>query len=285
MLERGGVAVRAAGNIGLPLIDAIRVSRAAAERSRLEVSSFQLAGSTTFRPRVAVLLNIAEDHTDWHGSMDAVRRREGADHREPASPTTCFVVERRRRSGGRSRSRAAVDRVVPFSDRSLGSRWDRPSWIGVIVWEGEQLIATVDIPLPGRAGLEDISPRPPRPSSYGVDAAPSCTRPSATFAPLGHRLEMVAEVDGVTYIDDSKATNPHATLAAVRGLSDVVLIAGGRSKGIDLSPLRDDGASRHRGRRASARPRTRSTRVFEGLVPVDGASSMADAVRGCARPI
>src|SRR5207244_6413940 len=59
----------------------------------------------------------------------------------------------------------------------------------------------------------------------------------AAFRPLAHRSTLIGEIDGVRYIDDSKATNPHATLSALHGLERVVLIAGGRSKGLDLSPL------------------------------------------------
>ncbi|MGH2735499.1 MAG: glutamate ligase domain-containing protein, partial [Actinomycetota bacterium] len=112
---------------------------------------------------------------------------------------------------------------------------------------------------------------------YGVDRA-AVVRAVRGFRPLAHRLELVAEAAGVRYIDDSKATNPHATLAAVKGLGDVVLIAGGRSKGIDLKVL------------AATVPPVRSVivlgeaadelgRVFGPLVPVHRADSMDRAVQ------
>jgi UDP-N-acetylmuramoylalanine--D-glutamate ligase len=113
--------------------------------------------------------------------------------------------------------------------------------------------------------------------AYGLDAD-DVRAAIADFTPLRHRLEFVAELDGVTYIDDSKATNPHATLAAVAGLSDVVLIAGGRSKGIDLTSLATTVppviAVVAIGEATSA-----IERVFQDLVPVDRASSMDEAVR------
>jgi UDP-N-acetylmuramoylalanine--D-glutamate ligase len=87
----------------------------------------------------------------------------------------------------------------------------------------------------------------------------------------------VATVGGVTFIDDSKATNPHAALAAVAGLKDVVLIAGGRSKGMDLIPLKDS-VPRVRGVVALGEARDVVSAVFSGLVPVETADSMADAV-------
>jgi UDP-N-acetylmuramoylalanine--D-glutamate ligase len=99
----------------------------------------------------------------------------------------------------------------------------------------------------------------------------------AAFAPLPHRGQVVAEVDGVRFIDDSKATNPHAALAAIRGMRDVVLIAGGRDKGIDLSPLAEAvpalAAVVAIGEAAAA-----VGSVFEGLVPVEKAGSIEEAV-------
>ncbi|MDQ3916837.1 MAG: UDP-N-acetylmuramoyl-L-alanine--D-glutamate ligase, partial [Actinomycetota bacterium] len=118
-------------------------------------------------------------------------------------------------------------------------------------------------------------------------AAPGAVaRALAAFRPLAHRLETVATIDGVEYVDDSKATNPHATLSALRGRRDVVLIAGGRSKGNDLSELR-----------AAVPPvlavvalgeaAAEIARVFDGLVPVDVVAGMEAAVaaaRGRAIP-
>jgi UDP-N-acetylmuramoylalanine--D-glutamate ligase len=90
-------------------------------------------------------------------------------------------------------------------------------------------------------------------------------------------LEVVVVADGVTYIDDSKATNPHATLAAVQGLTDVVLIAGGRSKGIDLSALRGT-VPPVVGVVALGEAAEQVIDVFSGLVPAVRAESMDDAV-------
>jgi UDP-N-acetylmuramoylalanine--D-glutamate ligase len=91
-------------------------------------------------------------------------------------------------------------------------------------------------------------------------------------------MEVVADVGGVTYIDDSKATNPHATLAAVRSLTEVVLIAGGRSKGIDLSSLATT-VPPVRAVIALGEAADEIARIFEGRVPVDRASSMTEATR------
>jgi len=100
----------------------------------------------------------------------------------------------------------------------------------------------------------------------------------STFSPLPHRGEVVADVGGVRFLDDSKATNPHAALAALDGVDDAVLIAGGLAKGVDLSSL---AAAAHRLHAVvaigEAAPALAS--VFEGLVPVRTADTIGSAVR------
>jgi UDP-N-acetylmuramoylalanine--D-glutamate ligase len=133
-----------------------------------------------------------------------------------------------------------------------------------------------DITLPGVAGLEDAIAAAGAALVYGIDPR-AVVRGIKGFRPLGHRLEVVAEFDGITFVDDSKATNAHATLAAVRGLKNVVLIAGGDAKGMDLSALAETvppvTAVVTLGRDAD-----RVREVFEGLVPVEGAKDMEQAV-------
>jgi UDP-N-acetylmuramoylalanine--D-glutamate ligase len=272
MLDRGGVPSLAAGNIGLPLVDAI-ASVPKGGAIALEVSSFQLATIDSFAPRVAVLLNVAEDHMDSHGSMgEYIAAKARITENQGPSDVLVFnaddpiCVEIAARSSARK---------LPFSAESLpaGGAGVDDGWIVV----NETKVSEVDaLPLPGRAGLEDAIAAAAAALVFGVDLS-AVIGALSDFRPLGHRLETVATVDGVTFIDDSKATNPHATLAAVKGLNDVVLIAGGRSKGIDLSPL------------ASTVPpvisviaigeaRDEVVDVFSGLVDVQVAGSMREAV-------
>lgn len=272
ILDRGGVPSLAAGNIGLPLVEAI-ASVPQGGAIALEVSSFQLATIDTFAPRVAVLLNVAEDHTDSHGSMaDYVAAKARITENQAPSDVLVFNADDPICVEIASRSSA---RKLPFSAGSLpaeGAGVDA----GWIVVGKTRVIETEALPLPGRAGIEDAVAAAAAALVFGVDLD-AVRGALSDFRPLGHRLETVASVDGVTFIDDSKATNPHATLAAVKGLNDVVLIAGGRSKGIDLSPL------------ASTVPpvvavvaigeaREEVVEAFSGLVDVETASSMREAV-------
>lgn len=273
MLDLGGAPSVAAGNIGLPLIDAIaRVGAGGA--IALEVSSFQLAGIDTFRPKVAVLLNIAEDHTDWHGSIDAYAEAKGRIV-ENQRPDDCFVVNSHDKRSV-AIAEQARSQVIPMSIDAAPA-----DGIGIdgdaVKWRGQKVFDRGEIVLPGRAGLEDTLAASAAALSYGIDEG-AVRAAIRDFAPLHHRLQEVAVIDDVRYIDDSKATNPHATLAAVSGLRDVVLIAGGRSKGIDLSSLAGT-VPPVIAVVAIGEAAEEVAAVFEGLVSVDRASSMEDAVK------
>lgn len=272
MLTSAGIDALAAGNIGTPLIDAIaRVGTAGA--LVVEVSSFQLATIHSFKPKVAVILNVAEDHTDWHGSFDAYAAAKGR-ITENQGPEDTLVYNCDDEVATKLATSTAAT-TVPFSTSSAPA-----TGVGIagdaIVARGDTVIRVRDVTLPGRPGLEDVCGAAAAALAYGVDSA-SIERAVRAFRPLPHRLQTIAMTDDVTFIDDSKATNPHAALAAVAELKDVVLIAGGRSKGIDLTVM------------AQAVPPVTAVvaigeaadeveRVFAPLVPVDRASSMHAAV-------
>lgn len=277
VLAEGGIASTAAGNIGRPLIEAIS-DVGAGGAIAVEVSSFQLETIRTFRPKVAVLLNVAEDHTDWHGSFEAyaaakaklIRNQTGDDVflYNLDDPTASAIAEN------------ASARTIPFSrtgvpDGGMGVSGDR------IVWFGDDLLGTDDLALLGSAGLEDSMAAAGAALAYGVDRG-AVVRALESFKPLPHRLELVAEIAGVRYIDDSKATNPHAAIAAVRGMEDVVLIAGGRSKGIDLAPLSRT-VPPVVAVIALGEARDDVERAFRGRAPVEVADSMSEAVRYAAK--
>ncbi len=277
VLEEAGVPTAAAGNIGYPLIDAIAAVPANGAIA-LEVSSFQLEATHRFRPRVAVLLNVAEDHTDWHGSFEAYR---SAKARLVANQTSTDVfLPNAADQHAMDIARAATARIAPFSAELVPE-----GGIGVdgrdVVWRGGRVMSADDVSLPGVTGLEDAVAAAGAALEYGVDPR-AVARAVPAFRPLGHRLEVVATSGGVTYIDDSKATNPHATLAALRGMRDVVLIAGGRSKGIDLGPLAQAAPSLI-AVVALGEAKREVERVFEGLVPVEVVDTMSEAVTAAAR--
>jgi UDP-N-acetylmuramoylalanine--D-glutamate ligase len=272
ILAESGLPSIAAGNIGLPLIDAV-FDIPAGGAIAVEVSSFQLAAVHEFRPRVSVLLNVAEDHTDWHGDFD---NYVAAKARIAMNQTADDVFMPNREDAAAMSIAASISaRVAPFSGLSVpegGIGWEG----GRLTWRHREVVDAADVTLAGAAGREDVAAAAGAALEYGIGVE-AVRRAIKSFKPLRHRLEIVAQAGGVTYIDDSKATNPHATLAAVNGLKDVVLIAGGRAKGIDLSVLK------------SAVPPVVAVvalgeaaeeveRVFAGLVPVAAVASMHEAV-------
>ena len=280
MLDSSGGAALGAGNIGLPLLDA-----AASDVRALvaEVSSFQLACTTeVFRPRVAVLLNVSPDHLDWHGSFEAYT----------AAKARVFAHQR-----GRDRlvfngddevaARLAESAPAQRVGFTLGSR------AGMFRIESGMLVDSTGEPFADAAQMPFTAPHD-RANALAAAAAAfaaGATRDDVEHAlraypRLHHRFARIGNTGGVQYYDDSKATNPHATLSAVGAFDDidgkVVLIAGGRNKGLDLSVLRDL-APRLRAVIAIGEAAGDVESVFENVVPVTPAESMSAAVASAAR--
>ncbi len=232
MLDSSGVRSAAVGNTEVPLVAAIEDP--ATQVFVVEASSFRLAQSRRFRPRVATWLNLAEDHLDVHRSMEAYRLAkariwadQGPDDVAVANADDPEVV-------ASLRTDADAPSAVTFG---LGAGADYHELDGVL--RGPDGLELVEV-----AGL--WSQLPHDRSNVLAAAATALAggadlhgvrRALSEFRGLSHRVQLVGERDGVRWFDDSKATAPHATLAAVRGFDSVVLIAGGRNKGLDLGAL------------------------------------------------
>ncbi|HEX3299272.1 MAG TPA: UDP-N-acetylmuramoyl-L-alanine--D-glutamate ligase [Actinomycetota bacterium] len=272
-LRAGGVDAVACGNIGFPFTTAVREDH---EALVVEVSSFQLAVQERFHPRVSVLVNLAPDHLDHHGSFEAYRDAKAAIFRNQRDDDVHV--------GNRDdRTAAQVSAEAPCTHMWFGAA--DPVGDGVDVgYEADALFArSADGPVPlgsvdgERAGQrEDAAAAAAAALAYGT--APEAVRDGlAAFEPAAHRGELVAEVDGVRFLDNSKATNVHAASAAITAVRDAVLIAGGRAKGQDLSPLRDTAANlRAVVAMGEAAPSLHA--VYADLVPVRDAASIEDAV-------
>ena len=278
MLAESGVKAVAAGNIGLPLIEAVDALPAGEGVLVVEVSSFQLALTSSFRPSVATWLNLAEDHLDWHPTLDhyaAAKARIWSNQ----GPDDVAVVNADDGAVMRAASGPAAprSRVVTFG-REGGDYRCRD---GVLVDpEGAPIVAVGELP---RAFPHDVANSLAAvASAVPAGATPAgCRRALLGFEGLPHRVAYVRESGGVRFYDDSKATTPASVLAALSGFDSVVLIAGGRNKGLDLTVLR------------AAAPRIRSVvaigeasgeveDAFAGLRPVRRASTMREAVQQAA---
>ena len=226
-LKRSGLKAVAAGNTDVPLVEAI--SDSTTEVFVVEASSFRLARVREFTPQVATWLNFAPDHLDVHLDLKSYKKAKSRIWRNLSDEGVCVanaldpVVMRHVRSDRRT---------VTFG----GCQADWRVAQGELIGPGGPF---ADVAGLWRALPHDIE--------AALAVAASATHVGATtdavaqacheFRGLPHRISPVGEIDGSVYYDDSKATTPHATLAALRGFGAVVLIAGGQNKGVDLAEM------------------------------------------------
>ncbi|MFH1572066.1 MAG: UDP-N-acetylmuramoyl-L-alanine--D-glutamate ligase [Gemmatimonadota bacterium] len=233
-----------AGNIGTPPISfADEVT--AADIVVLELSSFQLQDLDR-SPPIAVLLSVTRDHLDYHGSVAEYAEAKGALCRHQDESGIAVVdgeCPAAVRLGARSRGRQRPFGLAGTGGPGVHLRAGRLRWCPEEGGEVD-LFGPEDVPAPGRHNLANAAAAAGAALSAGV--APAAVAAGLRlFRPLPHRLERIAEIDGVTYYDDSLATNPDAALAALRAFDGpVILIAGGSPKGADFRDLAAAAATR-----------------------------------------
>ena len=268
MLVASGLRAVAAGNIGLPLIDAVHQD---VDVIVAEVSSFQLEHTVSFRPAVATWLNFAEDHLDWHPDLAhyaaakaRIWRNQTADDVAVVNAEDPVVIEH---------AAGASSRVVTFGVH----RGDHRVEDGRLVTPEGPLMAVADVP---RALPHELANALAAAATAGAAGSTPGAISSvlAGFQGLPHRVQLVGHAGGVRFFDDSKATTPASVLAAIAGFDSVVLIAGGRNKGLDLSVLRQ-ASDRIRSVVAIGDAADEIAEAFRGVRPVVPAGSMDEAVR------
>jgi len=275
MLRAGGIACVDAGNNDLPLVTAIDDPDPA--WFVVEASSFRLGRTHGWAPRVGTWLNLAPDHLDVHATHADY---EAAKARIWAAQSADDVAVGNLDDPVVSRHLAAAPgRHVSWSVRDEAADYHRAG--GVLVGPGGPLLEVARLP---RGLAHDVDNAL---AAAATAEAAGCPREAVArvlrrFGPLPHRVAPVGTVGGTTFYDDSKATVPHATLAAVRGFDSVVLIAGGRNKGLDLSTLAE-GADHVRAVVAIGEAAPEVSAAFAGLRPVEVADSMRAAVAAAAR--
>ena len=287
MLEAAGMKVMVGGNIGTPL--SAQVESATADTIHVvETSSFQLETTTTFRPWIAVWLNFADDHLDRHPTVAAyaaakarIFANQEANDLAVLNADDPAVLEH---------ARAAAARRVVFSlEGGVGDGFvvDGDWIVRRTGTEVERLIPLDAVELTGRHMLNNVLAAAAATHAAGVrpDAMVTALR---GFHGLPHVMEPVAEVGGVRFVNDSKATNVEAARRSIESFDGgVVAIVGGRYKGGDFRELGEPLATRGRAVIAIGEAAPRVRKALADIVPVIEASSMRDAVeRGyeAARP-
>ncbi|HSL12086.1 MAG TPA: UDP-N-acetylmuramoyl-L-alanine--D-glutamate ligase [Actinomycetota bacterium] len=270
-LRADGLDAIACGNIGYPFPTA---AIEAHDVLVVECSSFQLERQRSFHPRVSVLLNVAPDHLDWHGGFDAYADAKAKVFASQRGDDV-HVGNRDDEAG------AAISATAPCA--TCWFRAGAPG-AGEVGYRGDRLVARIgdEVDLgavdAARAGFrEDAAAAATAALAFGA-AADAIAMGIAAFEPARHRGETVAVVDGVRFVDNSKATNVHAAIAAIDGVTDAVLIAGGRAKGTDLSSLASR-ADRLRAVVALGEATEELVAAFGDRLPVRRAATIEDAVR------
>jgi UDP-N-acetylmuramoylalanine--D-glutamate ligase len=247
MLAAAGLRSAAAGNVGASAVEAV-THQPPYEVLAVELSSFQLHWSSSLRPVAATVLNLAADHIDWHGDLESYARDKGRIY----APGTIAVCNAEDEWSCRLAAQArGLSRVIPFRLAPPGE--------GEFGVSGEDLVDRAFGPPAVLAQVADVRPAAPHnvanalaaaalARAYGVE--PAAVRAGLrAFQPEPHRITLVAEVGGVRYIDDSKATNPHAAAASLAAYPSVVWVAGGmlRGEAADIDGLVRGVAGRLRG--------------------------------------
>ncbi|MEU6211268.1 UDP-N-acetylmuramoyl-L-alanine--D-glutamate ligase [Streptomyces sp. NPDC047023] len=253
ILKAAGLRTAAVGNIGTPIIDVV-LGEQEYDVLAVELSSYQLHWAPSLRVHSGAVLNLAPDHLDWHGSMEAYAADKGRIYEGNTVACVYNVADK-------ATEDLVVEADVVEGCRAIGFTLGAP---------GPSMLGVVDGILVDRAFVEnrqknaqelaevkDVNPPAPHNIANALAAAalarafgvePRAVRDGLRdFRPDAHRVAHVAEVGSVTYIDDSKATNTHAAEASLAAFEPVVWIAGGLAKGATFDELVQKSAKRLRG--------------------------------------
>ncbi|PZT74613.1 MULTISPECIES: UDP-N-acetylmuramoyl-L-alanine--D-glutamate ligase [unclassified Streptomyces] len=253
ILEAAGLRTAAVGNIGVSLLDAV-LGEETYDVLAVELSSYQLHWAPSPRAHSGAVLNLAPDHLDWHGSMAAYAADKGRIYEgntvacvyNAADPATEDLVRE-----------ADVEEGCRAIGFTLGA--PGPSQLGVVDGilvdrafvknrqkQAQELAEVADVNPPVPHNVANALAAAALARAFGV--APAAVRDGLrAFRPDPHRIEHVADVDGVAYVDDSKATNTHAAEASLAAYDSIVWIAGGLAKGATFDELVTGCAGRLRG--------------------------------------
>ena len=235
MVKAGGQKVFVGGNLGMPFIGAVSGEW---DWGVLEISSFQLEWIERFRPRIAVLLNVTEDHLDRYTTFDDYRRAKERIF-EAQSEGEFAVLNREDPRVWALRANVKA-RVISFGFAEVSE--GAYATANMIVWRdgaNEERFPLTDVKIQGVHNVENMMAAVAAAKLAGVARQP-IQQTLESFPGLEHRLEFVREKDGVSYYNDSKGTNVGAVVKSLAGFSaPVILIAGGVDKGGDYGPLED----------------------------------------------
>ncbi|GAA2833025.1 UDP-N-acetylmuramoyl-L-alanine--D-glutamate ligase [Kitasatospora paracochleata] len=298
ILTAAGRRTAAVGNVGVSVLDAV-LAEEPYDVLAVELSSYQLHWAPSLRPHSAVVLNLAPDHLDWHGSMEAYAADKGRIYQ--GNQVACVY----------NLADPATEALVREADveegcRAIGFGLGAPAVSNFGVVDGllvdrafvedraknaAEIGAVSDINPPAPHNVTNALAAAALARAYGVDAK-AVRDGLRAFRPDAHRIAEVAVVGDVAWVDDSKATNTHAAAASLAAYEPVVWIAGGLAKGATFDELVAGAADRLRGAvligqdrdliRAALVRHAPDVPVIEAAAGQTGAEAMAEVVRAAA---
>ncbi|MET9952640.1 UDP-N-acetylmuramoyl-L-alanine--D-glutamate ligase [Streptomyces sp. NPDC006339] len=253
ILRAAGLRTAAVGNIGVSLLDAV-LGEEEYDVLAVELSSYQLHWAPSLRAHSAAVLNLAPDHLDWHGSMEAYAADKGRIYEGNQVACVYNTADKVTEDLVREADVEEGCRAIGFTLGTPG-----PSELGVV--EGilvdrafvenrqknaQELAEVSDVQPPAPHNIANALAAAALARAFGVE--PKAVRDGLrAFRPDPHRIELVEEIEGVVYVDDSKATNTHAAEASLAAYDPIVWIAGGLAKGATFDELVSRSAKRLRG--------------------------------------
>ncbi|MFF3760679.1 UDP-N-acetylmuramoyl-L-alanine--D-glutamate ligase [Streptomyces sp. NPDC002185] len=253
ILEAAGLRTAAVGNIGVSLLDAV-LGDEPYDVLAVELSSYQLHWAPSVRAHSAAVLNLAPDHLDWHGTMEAYAADKGRIYEGNRIACVYNVADQATEDLVREADVEEGCRAIGFTLGTPG-----PSQLGVV--EGilvdrafvenrqknaQELAEVADVQPPAPHNIANALAAAALARAFGVEAK-AVRDGLKAFRPDPHRIERVEEVGGIAYVDDSKATNTHAAEASLAAYDPIVWIAGGLAKGATFDELVQKSAGRLRG--------------------------------------
>ncbi|MFE0103841.1 UDP-N-acetylmuramoyl-L-alanine--D-glutamate ligase [Streptomyces sp. NPDC059009] len=253
ILTAAGLRTAAVGNIGTPIVDVILEGDDAYDVLAVELSSYQLHWAPSLRAHSATVLNLAPDHLDWHGSMEAYAADKGRIYEGNRVACVYNVADKATEDLVREADVEEGCRAIGFTLNAPA-----PSQLGVVDGilvdrafvpdrqkQAQELAEISDVQPPAPHNIANALAAAALARAYGVEAS-AVREGLRAFRPDAHRIAHVADVAGVAYVDDSKATNTHATEASLASYESIVWIAGGLAKGATFDELVDHSKGRLR---------------------------------------
>ncbi|MFJ6502623.1 UDP-N-acetylmuramoyl-L-alanine--D-glutamate ligase [Streptomyces sp. NPDC091879] len=253
ILKAAGLRTAAVGNIGVSLLDAV-LGEEKYDVLAVELSSYQLHWAPSLRAHSAVVLNLAPDHLDWHGSMEAYAADKGRVYEGNRVACVYKVADKATEDLVREADVEEGCRAIGFTLGAPG-----PSQLGVVDGilvdrafvenrqkNAQELAEVSDVRPPAPHNIANALAAAALARAYGVPAR-AVRDGLRDFTPDAHRIAHIADVDEVAYVDDSKATNTHAAEASLAAYESIVWIAGGLAKGATFDELVAKSAKRLRG--------------------------------------